>query len=493
MSAGPRSGAAAFAVRPAQPSARLLLLVGGGLLIGCQVLLLLLSRQPAGRPILSLDPIIWLVAIGVTAGALHLTLCWLTGKLTATRELLGWVILAGLAMRLLLIASTPMLEVDFFRYLWDGAVAGEGFNPYAHAPSAVLAGAAGSGLGELAGRAGDVVQQINYPWLKTIYPPVAQAVFAVSYWLDPWSLESWRLLLLAFDLATVGLLLLILRHLGRSPLWIVVYWWNPLVVKEFFNSAHMDAVLLPFLLVAILFAIKARAGVAATALALATGVKIWPALLLPTLLRPRLHDWRRALPAGLWFALLAGVMAIPFWHGGAGQGSGLVAYGVSWERNDALFSAISGVTDRVFAALSIYSLDPARLARLMVGLTVVGLGLWINRTPAADAEAVCRRALIVIAALFLLSPTQYPWYYTWLLPLLAVVPVTALLLPTVTLPLYYLRFLLEPLGHGPWFDHGVVWLEFGPVLALLAWQGLARRAGSSQASFTRLGSEGPAG
>ena len=27
--------------------------------------------------------------------------------------------------------------------------------------------------------------------------------------------------------------------------------------------------------------------------------------------------------------------------------------------------------------------------------------------------------MIVVAALFLLSPAQYPWYYVWLLPLLA--------------------------------------------------------------------------
>ncbi|TVS21020.1 MAG: hypothetical protein EA424_01035 [Planctomycetaceae bacterium] len=34
----------------------------------------------------------------------------------------GWVIVVGLGMRALMMPSTPMLETDFYRYLWDGAV-----------------------------------------------------------------------------------------------------------------------------------------------------------------------------------------------------------------------------------------------------------------------------------------------------------------------------------------------------------------------------------
>ena len=85
-----------------------------------------------------------------------------------------------------------------------------------------------------------------------------------------------------------------------------------------------------------------------------------------------------------------------------------------------------------------------------------------------------------MAALFLISPTQFPWYYTWLLPFLAVVPkfslvlltlqlslYFSLLLLTSLLPLYYLRFYLEPRGLMDIFNNYVVWIEFVPVWVLI--------------------------
>ena len=40
----------------------------------------------------------------------------------------------ALALRLLLIFSLPMIEDDFWRYLWDGRVLAHSLNPYAFAP-----------------------------------------------------------------------------------------------------------------------------------------------------------------------------------------------------------------------------------------------------------------------------------------------------------------------------------------------------------------------
>ena len=69
---------------------------------------------------------------------------------------------------------------------------------------------------------------------------------------------------------------------------------------------------------------------------------------------------------------------------------------------------------------------------------------------------------------FLLSPAQFPWYYTWLVPFLVVVPSPALLLLTALLPLYYLRFYLDIRDQSRLFDYGIVWVEFLPVWLLLA-------------------------
>jgi hypothetical protein len=101
--------------------------------------------------------------------------------------------------------------------------------------------------------------------------------------------------------------------------------------------------------------------------------------------------------------------------------------------------------------------------------------LWLCRHPAEDGRDLCRRCLWAVAAAFLLSPAQFPWYFLWVLPLLPFEPRAPLLLLTALLPLYYLRFYFKDLGRVNTFDYGIVWLEYAPVWALLVWEGLAQQ------------------
>ena len=446
------------------------------LLLGAQIALLGLSRQfDYGGSVLH-SPVVWLVLLGVASGAIYLTLPW-TIRATARPGgvLFGWVFVVGVLMRLAMLPSTPILEDDFHRYLWDGAVVSRGINPYAHAPLSALSGNAPPELVQLAAEAGTIAERINHPQLRTIYPPVAQAAFAFAHWLGPWSLPAWRVTLLGFDLVTLVLLAALLRTLHRSPLWAALYWWNPLVVKELFNSAHTEALLLPFLLGAVLLAIRARPALAAGALALATGVKLWPALLLPTLLNSAPDDRRRLLGAGA-FVLLVAVLSVPVLYAGLDPSAGFVAYARAWEKNDALFMSVAWLVQHALVLLGSPGYHGDSLARALIGTLLVVLSFWVNREGAAGGAGLSRRALIVVAGLFLLLPAQFPWYYVWLVPFLAIFPRYSLLLLTALLPLYYLRFHFDARGQVDLFDYGIVWMEYVPVWALLLHEWLDGRA-----------------
>ena len=236
-------------------------------------------------------PVAWLVAGLVLAGGIYalflapLIANSLTGDSAALHHIMVCIVAAGLAARLVLLLSAPILEDDYQRYLWDGAVTANGKSPYAISPKDALQLGDQDALGRLAREGESVVRRINHPELRTIYPPVAQGAFALAYLLKPWSLFAWRSVLLACDLGSFVLILLLLRECGRSPLWSALYWWNPVVIKELFNSAHMDAVVLPLVLAALLFATRRRYVTAVTTLGFAAGAKIWPALLLPLVIR----------------------------------------------------------------------------------------------------------------------------------------------------------------------------------------------------------------
>ncbi len=450
--------------------------VGIGL-VALTVTMAALSRRFVYGSPLTGRPIAGLVIVHVAAGVVFLIGVWLIGQTRTSRILLIWVVLVGAVMRGTLMPTKPVMEDDWYRYLWDGGVAVAGHDPYAIAPQSVLDGDAPADLLALADDSGLVIDRVNHPRLRTVYPPVAQAAFGLSYLIAPWSLNGWRAVVLGFDAATLVLLLLLLCKLRVSPLWVLVYWWNPVVVKELVNSAHMDAVALPFVLGAMLLAVSERRTAACAVLALAVGAKFWPVLLLPVLVWPLLRQPRRLLPALGAFAVAAAAVLAPMAAAFHGEGSGLLAYGGTWEMNDALFMVFLWpcrlVCERAGG-------DPAwarTAARLVVAALLGLIILWTASRPVTGPTDLPRRCLVVTAAAFLLSPTQFPWYYVWMVPLLAVAPNWALLSFTCLLPLYYLRFHFKGLDCVDVFDRYVVWLQFVPVWCLLAWQWRCSRRG----------------
>lgn len=438
-------------------------------------------------------PLLWLTGGLVLAGALYLALVWL---IPATlREILGksfpllvFVLALGLAMRLLMFASEPVLEDDYQRYLWDGAVTAHGLSPYEVSPEAAKsADPETSVIGGLAIASGDVLDRVNHPELRTVYPPVAQGAFALSHFLGPWSLQAWRALCLLGDIATVALLLLLLREVGRSPLWIALYWWNPLAIKELINSAHLEALLMPVVLGAILLAVSRRYLLSTFALVVAAGIKIWPVLLLPLVWRPLVARPRILLLAVAMTAALALALAGPILWAGLNQSSGLVAYAQTWKTNSALFPQFEMLTGILFASTS--AIEPSLIARGLVGLLLLGLSLWLAWHPFKTADQLVQKSLILIGALVLLIPAQFPWYFLWVLPLMPLRPVLGLLVLTATMPLYYLGFYFIARDQYDFFANTVVWFVWVPAWLLLAaeflprsWRGWRTRMEAAHAS-----------
>jgi hypothetical protein len=288
----------------------------------------------------------------------------------------------------------------------------------------------------------------------------------------PWSLNAWRGVLAVFDLWTLVLLFRILTQLRLPPAGLAIYWWNPLLIKEVYNSAHLDVLLLPLLLSAVMLAYRGRYRWAALVLGLAFGVKLWPVWLLPALIRPTLRRPFRAFQALLVFCATAAAMLLPYWLTGLDPDSGLVAYVRYWEMNDALYMLIVRLADWGLQTFDAGAVSAQASARGVVVALLAGWTWWVNRRPPDLPEEMIHRCLLVTAALFLLSPTQFPWYFVWLLPFLTLAPNGALLFYTVLLPIYYLRYYFEMLGRVEWFDNGVVWLEHLPVLGGIGWMWL---------------------
>ncbi len=193
-------------------------------------------------------PILPVVALMMASGAIYLLVIFRLKVLVFSKSWAVWVIVIGLLARLSMFTSTPILEDDHYRYLWDGALTAHGLNPYAYSPKEVLQSVkhpdepsdVPTELRELAAKSPITLSRINHSKLRTIYPPGAQGLFALAYWLTPFNITGWRAILLLLDIAAMVLLLILLRFEKISLSYVVIYWWNPLLIYETFCKCHFD-------------------------------------------------------------------------------------------------------------------------------------------------------------------------------------------------------------------------------------------------------------
>ncbi|GBF27310.1 hypothetical protein MnTg02_02362 [bacterium MnTg02] len=418
-------------------------------------------------------PVLWLAGGLIAAGLIYQALPYMvlqasTKQPQHSNRILIIIIAAGLGMRVLLLASEPTLEDDYQRYLWDGAVTAHGISPYKFSPSAAIKGTAATPeLERLVTESGQIVHRVNHPDLRTIYPPVAQGVFAFVHWIAPWSLTGWRFSILAFEIVSLALIIQILISTGRSPLWSALYWWNPVVIKELFNSAHMEAILVPLVLGALLLAIKKRFISSAFFCALAAGTKIWPVLLLPLLLRPLCRSPRAlALPVII-FSAVCLLAAIPVLLAGLDQSSGFVAYAQKWQTNSALTPALDGFIRSLLETANLGGEWSSLLTRICLGVILLMFVIFMSIRDVRDPHDLIARAGLIAAATLLLSPAQFPWYFLWVAPFLPILPLFGLTALTATLPLYYTAFHYQSFGNFETFKTTIAWLIWSPAWCLL--------------------------
>jgi alpha-1,6-mannosyltransferase len=232
----------------------------------------------------------------------------------------------------------------------------------------------------------------------------------------------------------------------------------------------LDVITLPLVVGAVMLAIRERYVWGAGLLALATGAKVWPIVVLPVVLSPLLRRPVRLIASLTLFALIGGALSIPVFMAGLDTSSGFVAYARTWEMNDALYMLFLWAVQFALGLLR-FDLHTAQLVtRVLVSLILVAVVGWVSRPGSATAEQLWERSLLVVFATFLLSPTQFPWYYAWVVPFLVIRPRASLLVLNALVFLYYLRFYFMARNNVNIFDYGVVWVEFLPVWCLLLWE-----------------------
>ena len=93
-----------------------------------------------------------------------------------------------------------------------------------------------------------------------------------------------------FEALTTLFLILIFRRLKQPETRVLLYLWNPLIVWELAHSGHIDSAMIAMLAIAVWGYITEKSVITGIFFALATLIKLYPAILFPAFYRK--WDWK---------------------------------------------------------------------------------------------------------------------------------------------------------------------------------------------------------
>jgi alpha-1,2-mannosyltransferase len=427
---------------------RLLLVVLGSLLLaeGAAFAVLLPSHAP--RHNLRLELVTWVLFVPAVLVLWRLR--------PASRRVGALIIGIGVAFQIVAVLTAPTSSDDDFRYIWDAKVQLAGIDPYRYVPAAPQLDPLRERFFLRPTRPGcpwpssQGCSAINRPTVRTVYPPVAEGAFTALRLVTFGGHGNHLPLQLAAALGSIVVAWLLYRRQVRHnrPLWMVAIWaWCPITVIEYGNNAHIDwlAVLL-----AVLALTARRAATAGALIGGAIATKLYPALILPALLK------RRPLVT---VGAAVGTVAISYFPHVAAVGARVVGYLPGYLRDEHYTSG-----ERFLL------LPPGGVATAAAVLILVAVAAWVVRR--ADPGRPEDSAVVMTGAAVLVTTPSYGWYSGLLLALVVMSGQLVWLPVTLAPGLWYL--VRGDLGAPVW----VARVIFAVALALTLAGWAAARIGS---------------
>ena len=379
-----------------------------------------LSAIAQGQSELSVEYIGMYTIIQYCLMAFFMLLAWFTSPKSSQLKNYKALLITAFLVRIVLIDVSPYTSNDVNRYLFDGRIAYQGFDPYRISHDA------------------DELTQLRAKWQPpqehaayvTIYPPLALALFSFSssFGFDHAEL-AWKCLLLLAGLLTVWLSALVLKKAGKlANLPLVAL--SPLLILETGVGLHVDAFSALAVISALYLWQRQFLLYCGVVIGIGMSLKVLPVmLLLPLFFVQKSLKNAFTLVFG-WAAAMVLIYGATVTLGYLPIGS-IGVFFEKWRNAAPIFM----VLDTLFSG---YQLVVALMVIAMTTVLIIAYTSFKqDKDSKANTDVIYLGMQASLALPLILSPVLFPWYLLPLIPLLALRPSVFLLAWSLLMPLTY--------------------------------------------------------
>jgi len=322
----------------------------------------------------------------ISSSLIYLIFIFLLNKCDVNQNQLFLVIGVLLLFKILFINTEPIGSDDYYRYIWDGKVQVNGINPYLFSPEDSTLRFLHSEL---------LPEKVSYPEIKTIYFPVSQWLFAISYQISGENAIGLKIFYLLFELLLLVSLFYLLKQFSINTKYILIYAALPLITFQFFIDAHIDIVGAAFLIASLTLYFYNKKLLSYVMLGLSISVKPTGLLLIPFLFQneQRMYNKLKAVFVPLLIFILT---FLPYVFSATPIDT-LINYTANWTFNG-----------MVYNFLNIFFADNLTIRILCAILfLVVLLFLFTSKMD------LIKKFYLSLFLLMIFSPVVHPWYLIW--------------------------------------------------------------------------------
>jgi rSAM/selenodomain-associated transferase 2 len=348
-----------------------------------------------------------------------------------------WMFIFGMAFIVRLAFLYFPASYDVSRYIWEGHLLNKGINPFIFAPDDPI-------LQPFIPELQEIWQTVNHKDASGCYPPLSMLLFRLGAYISP----TWfffNVLIVLFDLAAVGVLILLVRAYKLPASRVLLYALNPLVLVFIAGESHLDPIQTLFICLCFYFLTQKKEQWKFFTLGCAIVSKYFAVIFTPFLITAK--NWKKVF----YLLVVVVIFYLPFWGTGTRLFTSLMPFGTVMHYNDSLTVLLRDLFGSNATTIS--------LVLLLICFAVIFL----------TVHDPLKSSYLAVGCLLLFMATLHPWYLTLITPFLVFFPSRAWMYLHIavvfTFPVLHIEYYTGVFQEIHWLKL----FEYIPFYGLLIW------------------------